>query len=96
MYGHQWTPTFSKTANFWKGNDENDKAPKQNVDWPKPADMENWPLEDKMKLSKIHYKNAHGWMSLSSLKFEFSNGIKSPGSETQEARHQGWRCLDID
>ena len=49
-----------------------------------------------MKLTKIHYKNAHGWGSLSSLKFEFSNGIKSPGHETQEARHGGWRVLDLD
>ena len=83
MYGHQFTPTFSKSTNFWKGNDDNEKPPRQNVDWPKAKDIEEWPLEDKMKLSKIHYKNGHGWMHLSSLKFEFSNGIMSPGYETQ-------------
>ena len=71
MYANLYTPTLSGTKLFVK---DPNYLPTYN--WPELEEMMDWPLDKKMKLSKIHWMS-HNGMSLSSLKFEFDNGIVS-------------------
>ena len=92
MYGFVWTPIMSCTKLFTRQK----KIEMPTWSWPEQTDIAEWPLENKMKLSRIHWKCMHGYMSLSAIKFEFSNGIMSKPCETEHQRHGNWRSFEID
>ena len=92
MYGFQFTPVLTCTKLFKRQK----KFEHPDFVWPKQEVMEDWPLEDKIRLTRIHWKNMHGYMQLSALKFEFSNGIFSEPCEVMHQRHGNWRSIEID
>ena len=100
MYANIWTPTLSGTKLFVK-----DPKNLPTYNWPELDQMMDWPLDRKIKLRKIHWKS-HNGMSLSSLKFEFNNGIVSTACENERQkddpfmhhrhRRHNLRSVDID
>ena len=69
-----WEPLVEKLGKF----EESEKA-KPNKEWPLLAMVEqNWALDERIKLYKIYYKHTRNNCSLTGLKLEFTNGMKSP------------------
>lgn len=94
MYVNNWEPELTKTVVFQ--NEKQKYKGEPNCNWPTPEIMEKWTLDSKMKLSKIYYKYAHECWPLSSLRFEFSNGIESPTFQTSEGKYFADKEIEID
>lgn len=86
MYGMPWEPVISKLDIF-----ETQKVAEPDKNWPSQEELEKLPLENKIKLHKIHYKHTHSRYSLTGLKLEFTNGIESPEMQCGHGPHEAWK-----